>query len=333
MEPALKQRLIGASVLVALAVIFLPMLIKDPAPESGVSDVPMQLPDPPQGAYQTRELPLVTPGAASAEGVTGLRSGQPAGDGVLPTVDITADQAGATGGMMPPPTAGGDLAVSFGSYATASDAARVVDALRASQLPGYQETTIGSSDRTLHRVRIGPYGSRAEAEAARLRAAHVRDDVGARVVTLDAASDAADPAEGVADATGTDDGPATPSDSVAEVLPEADDSAEPGQPAAAAERVAQSPPPLPQRSATPAAAADVGFAVQLGAFSNAAEAGKLRDRARAAGFTAFLQTVRTEQGTLTRVVAGPVAERSDAEQMKAQLAARLGVSGLVRSHP
>src|SRR5690606_37665559 len=39
-EPQLKQRLIGAAVLVALAVIFLPMLVKGPAPDSGVSDVP-----------------------------------------------------------------------------------------------------------------------------------------------------------------------------------------------------------------------------------------------------------------------------------------------------
>ena len=44
MEPALKQRVVGAVVLVALAVIFLPMLVKGPAPESGVSDVPLQLP-------------------------------------------------------------------------------------------------------------------------------------------------------------------------------------------------------------------------------------------------------------------------------------------------
>src|SRR5690606_40098567 len=40
---------------------------------------------------------------------------------------------------------------------------------------------------TVYGVRIGPYASRAQAEAARLRAAHVRDDVGARVVVLDAA--------------------------------------------------------------------------------------------------------------------------------------------------
>ena len=58
MEPALKQRLIGAAVLVALAVIFLPMLIKGPAPESGVSDVSLDLPAPPGGEFETRELPL-----------------------------------------------------------------------------------------------------------------------------------------------------------------------------------------------------------------------------------------------------------------------------------
>ncbi|RBD39503.1 sporulation protein, partial [Xanthomonas oryzae pv. oryzae] len=44
MDTALKQRLIGAIVLVALAVIFLPMLVKGPAPSSGVADVPLQAP-------------------------------------------------------------------------------------------------------------------------------------------------------------------------------------------------------------------------------------------------------------------------------------------------
>ena len=59
MDTALKQRLIGAVVLVALAVIFLPMLIKGPAPDSGVSDVPLAVPAAPAGGFETRELPLV----------------------------------------------------------------------------------------------------------------------------------------------------------------------------------------------------------------------------------------------------------------------------------
>ena len=90
MEPALKQRLIGAAVLVALAVIFLPMLIKGPAPESGASDVPLTLPDAPQGQFETRELPLVGPGDAPKGGVVGMDA--PSDGERLPTVDTAAEK-------------------------------------------------------------------------------------------------------------------------------------------------------------------------------------------------------------------------------------------------
>src|SRR5688572_15797539 len=192
MEPALKQRLIGAAVLVALAVIFLPMLIKGPAPESGASDVPLTLPNAPQGQFETRELPLVGPGEAPKGGVVGMDA--PSDGERLPTVDTSAEKpAASTEAMQPAAVAGGDYAVSFGNYATEADAQRVVKALQTAQLPGYQETT-RNGERTLHRVRIGPYASQAEAEAARLESAKVRSDVGAKVVTLDAESNAAAPA-------------------------------------------------------------------------------------------------------------------------------------------
>jgi cell division septation protein DedD len=188
MEPALKQRVVGAVVLVALAVIFLPMLIKGPAPESGVSDVPLKLPDAPQGdgAIQTRELPLVAPGAAPASGVVGMD----ASDALPDDGSVAATDSAAAGtGLMPAATAAGDYAVSFGRYATAADADKVVAALRASQLTGYQES-ITDNGRTLYRVRIGPFATQADAEAARLRAAHVRDDVSAKVVVLNDAATA-----------------------------------------------------------------------------------------------------------------------------------------------
>jgi len=321
MEPALKQRLIGAMVLVALAVIFLPMLIKGPAPESGASNVSLKLPDAPPGDYETRELPLVTPGNAPAGGALGMDA-QVGNDGALPTVDTTTAgvataDAGNTG-MMPAATAGGDYAVSFGSYASSADAARVVSALTSSQLPGYQETSPASGGRTLYRVRIGPYASQAEAEAARLRAAHVRDDVGAKVVVLNA--DAAPPVSAPATR------PAPTADKPPESKPVA--AAKPAAPAPA--KPVEVAKPIVQ---APSAAAGVGFAVQLGAFSSAAEADKLRDRARAAGFSAFVQQVRTDKGTLSRVRVGPVMNRADADQLKAQVSAKLGISGIVQSHP
>ncbi|MBB1089476.1 SPOR domain-containing protein, partial [Lysobacter sp. SG-8] len=99
---------------------------------------------------------------------------------------------------------------------------------------------------------------------------------------------------------------------------------------------ARTPEPAPVASA-PAprapAAADVGFAVQIGAFSQAAQAGQLRDKARAAGFSSFIEQVQTDQGTLSRVRVGPVGSRAEAEALKAEVAAKLGVDGMVRPHP
>ncbi|GAB3744040.1 SPOR domain-containing protein [Lysobacter olei] len=330
MEPALKQRLIGATVLVALAVIFLPMLIKGPAPESGVSDVPLQLPDTPEGGYETRELPLVSPGQPAAGGALGMETAPDK----LPNVDADAAVAASTdSGMMPPPTAGGSHAVTFGSYATSADAERVVAALTASQLPGYQESVKTASGRTLFRVLIGPYTSQAIAESARLRAGHVRDDVGAKVIVLDASADDAAPA-----AASVSQPAPLPAPSVSKPVALAE-----SKPATAA-RLPEAPKPAPAApkpaEKTPVAvptpkpaASNVGFAVQLGAFSNAAEATRLRDRARAAGFSAFVESVRTDKGALSRVRVGPVADRAAAERLQAQVASKLGVNGIVRPHP
>ena len=90
--------------------------------------------------------------------------------------------------------------------------------------------------------------------------------------------------------------------------------------------------PKPTEASKPAAS-DTGFAVQLGAFSNAADANALRDRARGAGFSAFVEQVRTDKGTLSRVRVGPVANRADADRLKAQVASKIGVDGMVRPHP
>lgn len=358
MEPALKQRLIGAAVLVALAVIFLPMLIKGPAPESSASDVPLNLPDQPDGQFETRELPLVTPGDAPNGGALGLSPAAAGAQGeTLPTVDTAAEAAKtAASGAMPAAAAGGDFAVSFGSYASSGDADRVVAALHGAQLPGYQEAVPGNG-RTLYRVRIGPYGSRADAETARLASTKVRNDISAKVVTLDA--DATSPASASASQPA-----AAPTVSAAVPLGDSRAAAKPAalppepakpvaskpaasKPEATKPVVAPAKPPVaaakpaaePAKPAvappapTKPAASNTGFAVQLGAFGSAEEANKLRDRARAAGFSAFVEQVRTDKGTLSRVRLGPVANRADADKLKSQAAAKIGVDGLVRPHP
>lgn len=330
MDTPTKQRLVGAAVLVALAVIFLPMLVKGPAPDSGVADVPLDMPQAPaDGDIETRDLPLVAP----QPGMGGALDRPDAPGERLPTVD-TATAASGDGAMQPAAVAAGDYAVHFGSYATSADADTLVRQLRASQLPGFREQATVNG-RAAWRVRIGPYATRAEAEAARLRAAHVRDDVGARVVVLDA--DAATPASASQPA------PATGAAAVrSEPLPPeparpapaapAPAASAPAKPAAAA-ATAASPAPVPQAPAPKPAAASTGFAVQVGAFGNAEEAARLRDRLRAAGFTAFTENVSSDKGALTRVRVGPVLTRAEADRLRSQVSAKAGVSGMVRPHP
>ncbi|CAH2707304.1 Cell division protein DedD [Xanthomonas campestris pv. nigromaculans] len=354
MDTALKQRLIGAIVLVALAVIFLPMLVKGPAPSSGVADVPLEAPAAPaNGEFETRELPLVTPGDAPAGGALGMRGAATAPAAVQDNPDA-ADLANPSSAPSAPDVAAGNYAVNFGAYATSADADAVIARLKQAQLPGFSEKT-QINGRPAWRVRVGPYVDQAQAESARLQAVKVRGDVNAQVVTLDANTAAPAPAAAPTPAPA-----AKPSSSVAaasttaptrtESLPP-----EPAKPVAAAPKPAEVPKPVPAKpevaKAEPAkpepakpvvaaptapaapAASSVGFAVQLGAFGRAEDANALRDRVRAAGFSAFVEQVRTDKGALNRVRVGPVANRGDAEQLRAQVAAKVGISGMVRPHP
>nr|WP_298125279.1 SPOR domain-containing protein [uncultured Pseudoxanthomonas sp.] len=331
MDTALKQRLIGAVVLVALAVIFLPMLVKGPAPDSGVSDVPLDVPPAADGEFETRELPLVTPGNAPATGAVGLQ-GQVAAP--------AAEPAPATGTVQSPATAGGDFAVSFGAYATQADADAVLARVKQARLPGFVEpATING--KPAFRVRVGPYADRPQAEAARLDAIKIRGDVNAQVVTLDVSDTAPATTSPTATRSVASAAPTTPAVTTQALPPEP---AKPVPQPAAPEAKPAATKPVPTTT-TPAAstpkpaevpkpaASGTGFAVQLGAFSNASDANALRDRARGAGFSAFVEQVRTDKGTLSRVRIGPVANRADADRLKAQVASRLGVDGMVRPHP
>jgi len=335
MSPALKQRLIGAAVLIALAVIFLPMLIKGPAPESGLPDMSLDVPGAPKGDYRTVDLPLIAPPPAREGGALAgapLSEAAPAAqpatrpDGsALPTVD-TAEQDN----PLPATVAGGGYAVHYAAFASEADAEAILRQLGQSGLGGYREG-FTLNGKPAQRVRLGPYANRADAEIVRVRAAQVRDDVTPRVVALDAGArpdvprpetPAPAPAASRPAAAQTPEAPTT------EQLPA--DAPPARAPAQTPPAATPAPPPAP-----PAAAptSNTGFVVQLGAFSNAAEADRLRDRLRGAGITAFTDSVDTDKGRLTRVKAGPVASRVEADQLRTRVRSAVGVDGLVRAHP
>ena len=333
MDTSLKQRLVGAVVLVALAVIFLPMLVKGPAPDSGVSDVPLSVPNEPSDAdgMVTRDLPLVAPAGAPEGGATGMPT----------TVSEPATQPDPQDGAFPA-TAAGDYAVSFGSYANAADADKVIAALKAAELPAYREA-VSLNGRQAERVRIGPFADRAVAESARLQAAQVTPGVGAKVLALDATTPSpAAPATAIAAA------PAAPAKAEPLPPPAAKPSAVAVTPAttkppavvdakpatAAPKPVAVTPPAAkPEPAARPVDTSKTGFAVQVGAFADAAAATALRDRLRSAGFNAFTDSVGTAAGPRTRVRVGPAMNRAEADALKAQVKAKAGIDGIVRPHP
>lgn len=356
MDSALKQRLIGAAVLVALAMIFLPMLLRGPdTTEPDAAQVPLDMPAAPDQEFETRELPLTVPDAQAPEGgVLGMDTGpRPApGPGDDPNALATVDQSGAPAArsdyepepegtegtiapvdaatglaetptapatptpaaptptptatpVAPPPvaatpaTAGGRYVVNVGSFSNLANARQLADKLRARGLPLTSES-VDVSGKPAMRLRVGPYGDRAAAEAARLRVEAVTGG-GSNVIALDGSA-AASPAVASTPASTT---------------------ARPAAPVS-------TPPPAPRAST----AANVGFAVQLGALSSEADASALRDRARAAGFVAFHQRVDTERGTVWRVRVGPEADRAAADRLRESVAAKLGMKdAIVVSHP
>ena len=328
MDIALKQRLVGASVLIALAVVVLPMLLGG-RPESDVQETQtIELPPQPSELdFQTRRYPIgETPsvpkhapeeapsGAATATLPQPQRSmeapprpegGEEASQDVegtdrrgavahveleprdvqdaLPD-DAVPPAAAAEGEAAPEPTAakiavpaaasaGGRYVVQVASFGSIDNAKRLSETLRGS---GYAvlSDTVTSDVGTLHRVRVGPYASEAEAGAAATRLRQQVSDVKPRVVDLQP--------EKAAQVT-------TPSD------------------------------PL------------VRWVVQLGSFSSTANADNLVERVRAEGFSAFKESINSSGSTIYRVRVGPFLERDEAIRVDGLIAERLAVDGVVMS--
>jgi cell division septation protein DedD len=86
----------------------------------------------------------------------------------------------------------------------------------------------------------------------------------------------------------------------------------------------------PAATTTPRAG---GYAVQVAAMGSQAEADALRDKLRANGFDGFVDTVDVGGKRLWRVRAGPQTQRADAERVRDQVKAKLGLAGNVVGVP
>ncbi len=319
MDSTLKQRLIGAAVLAALAIIFLPMLLKGPdVREPDAAAVPLSMPAAPGQEYETRELPLTEPeGSTPPGGVLGM--GPAPGAAAVPSLPVP-DQPSAAAQAVAPVTlpapapspaaaaaiAAGNYVVNIGSFSNLENAGALVGKLRAAKLPvAADRVTLASG--TAMRIRVGPYADRAAAEAARLRAEAVTGS-GSKVVVLDA-------------------GPGPAPRPATQTPPPSAPTAAPTAPVASKPAV-----PAVKDAGKPVAIA-TGFAVQLSAPSVEAEAIALRDRARSLGFDSFVRRVETDSGARFRVRVGPVADRATAGTLRDAVNDKLGTKGIVVVNP
>jgi DedD protein len=309
MDTALKQRLVGASVLIALAVVVLPMLLggrlDSGSPETQKIELPTQ---PPELDFQSRKYPV---GERPAPRPTNT---EPATAKALPTPGPVSDSVSQTGsGTLPEPTSqerldeltqgvestpgqidpgqvnpeqespepvedvvtanSGRYVVQVASFGALENANRLAGTLRS---VGYSVLldTIKSDVGTLHRVRVGPYSDESKANAAVGSIQSQIKNIKPRVMDL--------------------------------------------QPDQAA-RVTQPSDPL------------IRWVVQVGSFSDAANADNLVARLRLESMSAYKEQVTRSGSAIYRVRVGPFLAREDAMKANNRVSQRLSIDGVVMS--
>lgn len=186
MEQRVKQRLVGAVILVALAVIFIPMLLKGPV-EGDRASIPVEVPAPPRvkavpdipetdalDARSTGQQPAELPpsdSVANGESALERRSSSPPVErsGSSSTASEPAAPPRAAPAKDAPEAATSAWAVQIGSFRDRENASALRQELRASGFSTYIEQTRYRS-KPVYRVRVGPVIGRGKAEqlAARL---------------------------------------------------------------------------------------------------------------------------------------------------------------------
>lgn len=352
----MKTRLLGAAVLIALAVLFVPMFFSSTPPAAGGDEtVSLAIPPAPDRDLQTKTMSL-TPGAAPSStaaaapkpALTG--ADQPAAPGAAPvssdklaTVNIGSNrprdvETDPSAGQKPEATT-----VTSGSSpaqpvipvqtkpaatqpvipAQTKPAADKPAAAAAITTPALPAATGAHGQFSLN---LSAYASTTSAQSLvqRVRglgypASSRAINQGGKQLTLVTAG----PFESRAAAEAarlkiTQTIPGAPARLEGSASTPTQDDAPAAAPAAAA--------------AKPAARAG-GWAVQVAAMGSQADANALRDKLRSNGFDGYVDTVNANGKQLWRVRAGPQTQRDDAVRVRDQIKSKLGLGGNVVSAP
>lgn len=167
MEIGLKERLIGATVLVVLGVIIIPLFLRSsPAPDSTVNQ-PLTLPPSDATGTQQYSLPLASTVAPAAPAITAAAPTVAAAPATKPAVHAIPRpaQAAAVPAAAPVASASGKWLVQAGSYGSTANAEKVVATLKKHGIHA-SVSHFTKAGHTYYRVRVGPYAERTDAEKA-----------------------------------------------------------------------------------------------------------------------------------------------------------------------
>jgi len=315
MDIALKQRLVGASVLIALAVVVLPMLLGGrPDGESRETQVIELPPQPPELDFETRRYPIGEK-APQPDPVSGQVVVKP-----LPTPGQPTDQtAGQAPQPAPPPAAAELLDESSGEVSARNPPAEDTggEAVTTSQAPVIRAApppVERTTDSGRYVVQVASFGAMANAN----RLAETLRGYGYSVMLDSVKSDAGTlhrvrvgPYASESDANGV---VSKLQAQVENLKPRVMDL----QPEKAAQ-VAQPSDPM------------VRWVVQVGSFSDASNADNLVARLRLESMSAYREEVNRSGSVIYRVRVGPFLEREDAIEADKRVAERLSIDGVVMS--
>ncbi|CAM5318528.1 SPOR domain-containing protein [Rhodanobacter lindaniclasticus] len=342
----MKTRLLGAAVLIALAVIFVPMFFSGspPAP-GGDQSVSLAIPPAPDRDLQTKTMSLDPSAAASAPVGAATTAGAVASGDRIATVTIDSNrprdveldpEAGrkpapitvTTGSgtspaqpVIPQRQAGTAAPTPAAATKPAPPSAPAQPVAKpAAPAPAPAAASVGHGSYTIN---LSAYASASGAAKLQSRVRALGYPVSGHAITRAGQSRTQVVAGPFETRTTAEAARLKITQAIPGVPAKLEQDAEvSGTPTAAA----------PTAAATHTAKAG-GWAVQLAAVSSQADANALRDKLRAAGFDGFVDSVQSGGRTLWRVRAGPQTQRADALRVHDQIKAKLGIDGNVVSVP
>lgn len=328
----MKTRLLGAAVLIALAVLFVPMFFSSSPPPGNDQTVSLAIPPAPDRDLQTRTMDLRPDAPAGSSSAPLIPSQAPVPSDKLATVNIGSRrprdvETDPEAGKAPEPTTVTPASAPATVAPVQQAAPAEPRAPAPSEAPAATPTPTATAARGDYTLNLSAYANAASAQGLVRKVKALGYPVSGRAIrqggkTLTLVTAGPFDSRTAAEAARL---------RITQTIPGAPARLESGASDQHGDVAAQ--PAVKAATKAAATTRPGGYAVQVAAMASQADAQALRDKLRAAGFDGFVDSVNAGGKRLWRVRAGPQLQRDDATRVRDQIKTKLGLSGNVVSVP